>query len=251
MDSENGRPALPALRQEDLEYLSRWNTSLWCASDDPVCRDIVRNVRTGTLRRFSNRQLDETIERLEQVLQEGCEATRPHRFRGYDEDGEAFFDEPDSVDLLLLLHDLGLFGKDSRVNDPDELLQVLCLSESRKGHFGLAIKAFLYSTSERARREWQNRLPGRRKGGRHPKRRDGIYLVTVGLVKGHPTATAKQIWRLFPESVNPVEIDGFSVYRDGDSLFQVDANGREQKLKSSSFNRYVTDAKREMRANSQ
>jgi hypothetical protein len=85
----------------------------------------------------------------------------------------------------------------------------------------------------------------RRKGGSAPKHLPGLQAEVDRLAIEHPQATARELWNLIPESEDDSgPIGGFSVYRDGSKVVQVEhATGREKGIFFRSFGRYVTRAR--------
>jgi hypothetical protein len=246
-----GDRAEKELSSSHREVAERWNISRWCSSNDPVSYEAAWNARTRFLRQYSNKELEDLTTTLDRQLAEGWEIVKDHFSAGV-HDGKSVFNEPDTVDLLLFLHERGRWGNKDKakgkypVEAAEILLHLLCLSESRKGNFGLAIKAYLVATSVRARQAFEEAGLSHSRGGKAPKRRQGIWKLTLGYVRANPQITAGQAWNKFPSSHAELEIDGYSVYRDGKTLVQRDPEGREKKLARSSYDRYVADAKKEI-----
>jgi cellobiose-specific phosphotransferase system component IIA len=142
------------------DWPKSWDISKWCDTKDPVCRQVVYKARQEHLRSFSNAQIEEFISKLDNHMAQGLTQIQADYFVG-EIDGKAYFDEPDSVDLLIHLQDKYTFwGKDIPLQHIKAFLHLLCLSESKKGNFGLAVKAFMVSTHTDARKalaDWNNR----------------------------------------------------------------------------------------------
>jgi hypothetical protein len=245
-----------ALFPDASEFLTRLDISQWCPGTDPVLREVVYNARTRELREHTNAEVEDFVARLEAQLSEGYAATERHRFQGVS-DGVPCYDEPDSVDLLLLLYRHDRWGSEKTLDNLKALLALLCLSEARKGNCGLAVKAYCLATSEKGTRTLKAAEQGRRKGAKARKRREGIYLATLMIVRANPTISAEGAWRKFPDRPDHPDADnladGYTVYRDGEKLYQEDETGRTKSmtLKRDSYDRYVADAKAELKKASQ
>ncbi|MFM9958949.1 MAG: hypothetical protein ACKVZJ_12830 [Phycisphaerales bacterium] len=87
---------------------------------------------------------------------------------------------------------------------------------------------------------------GRRKGGAAPKRKPEIWRHVVELVAKNPRITLATAWNSFPEPNGGA--DDSLVLRWGDVLVETDDRTNKQSvIKRRSFERYLTDAKREQR----
>lgn len=241
-----------ALFPDASEFLTRLDISRWCPSTDPVLRDVVNNAWTRQLRDHTNAEIEDFVSRLETQLSEGYAATERHRFQGV-WDGVPCYDEPDSVDLLLLLYRHGRWGSETLLDNLKVLLALLCLSEARKGNCGLAVKAYYLATSEEGSRAIKAAQRYRRNGGKALKELDGIYLATVKIVRADPKISAESAWRKFPEHPHYADArelaSGYTVYRDGDKLYQEDdrRGAKRKPLKRASYDRYVRKAKAELK----
>ena len=280
------------LMNTDQVLLSSWNLTNWCKTRDPVSRNVAWKARTEFYRLNSNKELEEWVDALNKQLAEGWEKIKvdsegfytPDYYRGM-VNGEHTWDEPDSADLLLRLHELGWWGKEDPkrkekknpypVEDAEALLHLLCLSESRRGNYGLAIKAYLLAASERARRALEDAGLAQKKGGEKEKRCKAIFELTKEIVRENPTLKAPGIWKRIPEEVgldpetDRVTLDGteYDVYRDDNPTDPIDPNskihqqeqfrasngalqqGQIKSIKYSSWRAYVTAAKKEVAKN--
>lgn len=88
--------------------------------------------------------------------------------------------------------------------------------------------------------------------GSAPKRKEGIWEATIGLVKRKPDITAPEAWNEFSESPWESTDSKFEVYRDGDRLVQIDhrpGKRREVAIKYETFRReYLAKAKKEIKS---
>jgi hypothetical protein len=91
---------------------------------------------------------------------------------------------------------------------------------------------------------WREQQEARRRGGRAPKHLFGLQAVVDRLVIDNPKATAQELWNRIPESEDGDLNGGFTVYRDGSKVIQVDdETGRDKAISFRSFCRYVTRAR--------
>ena len=96
----------------------------------------------------------------------------------------------------------------------------------------------------------KKRLAERRKGGKAPKALKAIESAILEYLSDKPNATAKVLWRRFSEDAasDPLSINGFQVYRDGDRLVQIDAETNlERSISFQTFRRYMTRARAKIR----
>lgn len=95
-----------------------------------------------------------------------------------------------------------------------------------------------------------NRREMQSKGGRASKKKKGIWDAVRNLVRNNPAITIKKAWLSFPDDMDcpGVPEGSFSIYRDGEKLVQFDREKRREKeLTYRTFQRYVSDAKKEIR----
>ncbi len=87
----------------------------------------------------------------------------------------------------------------------------------------------------------------RRKGGKAPKRKPGIWQHVLDAVRRNPWITVAEAWESFPEA-SPGDTETL-IYRDGDKLVEMDHHtGKERSITRHAFRRYVLNARKELRA---
>lgn len=95
---------------------------------------------------------------------------------------------------------------------------------------------------------------GSSRGGRAPKRRTAIADAICQYLIAHPSGSNREVWDSFPKGyLNAMTVGSsfrYSVFRDGDKLYQVDSEVKNDKLLSIAgrvFDRYMTDARKKLR----
>jgi len=84
------------------------------------------------------------------------------------------------------------------------------------------------------------------KGGQHSNICVGILEAIKQVLTGNNNLSAEQIWLKLANygSGDPMELDDYEIYIDGELLWQKNSNtGDERRIKKASFNRYVSTAK--------
>ena len=93
-----------------------------------------------------------------------------------------------------------------------------------------------------------SRSLGSSRGGAHSMKRPELVTFLAGKLESEPDLTAKELFEQFSdEEYEPSEVAELYVYRSGDVLRLEDRNtGKKKSLARSSFDRYVTEARRSL-----
>jgi len=85
----------------------------------------------------------------------------------------------------------------------------------------------------------------RKRGGRAPKKREGIQAAVNQMHAADPGLTAKAAWRKIPKKPEPpMRVPGYEIHRDDERVWQVDGRtGRRLSIKFSTFRDYLPLAK--------
>ena len=142
------------------------------------------------------------------------------------------------------------------------------MSESRKGNYGVAIKAFFISRNKGARKIWEDVTQKQAKGGRQTRASTkAIETLVSSLIDESQRLTASDAWELISnDDFHPTHASDdkgfeYNIWREEDTtdiplnsqkLFvQRVENGTPTGLIKSitynAFRRYITDARKEMR----
>lgn len=79
-----------------------------------------------------------------------------------------------------------------------------------------------------------------RKGGRASKKAQGIQLA----LQCAPNKKVKYAWKYLKQYTlkNPLKVPGYSVYINGETVIQIDTEGKKRAIKYGTFRRYCSEA---------